>query len=69
MQVMKVIIRYPKKKEFEFPGSRRVQDVLKELHMNPESVVVVRGGTLLTKDVVVKDDEVVEVLNAISGGG
>ena len=64
---MKVIIRRPRR-EVELPGSRRVRDLLLELKINPESVLVVRGDELLTPDELVKDEETVEVVPAISGG-
>lgn len=64
---MKVIIRRPRR-EVEIPGSRRVRDLLRELQINPETVLVVRGQDLLTPDELVKDDETVEVVSAISGG-
>jgi sulfur carrier protein len=64
---MKVIIRRPRR-EVEILGSRRVRDLLRELQINPETVLVVRGQDLLTPDEVVKDDETVEVVSAISGG-
>lgn len=64
---MKVIIRRPRR-EVEMSGSRRVRDLLQELQINPESVLVVRGEDLLTPDEVVKDEETIEVVPAISGG-
>jgi len=64
---MKVIIRRPRR-EVEMPGSRRVRDLLQELKINPESVLVVRGQELLTPDELVRDEETVEVVPAISGG-
>jgi sulfur carrier protein len=64
---MRVIIRRPRR-EVEMSGSRRVRDLLRELNINPESVLVVRGQELLTPDEVVKDEETVEVVPAISGG-
>ncbi|MFQ5989830.1 MAG: MoaD/ThiS family protein [Candidatus Methylomirabilales bacterium] len=64
---MKVIIRRPRR-EVEMSGSRRVRDLLKELQINPETVLVVRGEDLLTPDEVIKDEETVEVVPAISGG-
>lgn len=64
---MKVIIRRPRR-ELEMSGSRRVKDLLQELQINPETVLVVRGAELLTPDEIVKDEETVEVVPAISGG-
>jgi sulfur carrier protein len=64
---MKVIIRRPRR-EVELPGSRLVRDLLRELHINPETVLVVRGEDLLTPDEVIKEGETIEVIPAISGG-
>ena len=64
---MKVLIRRPRR-EVELPGRRRVREVLKELQINPETVIVVRGETLLTSDDVVGEEEQIEVIPAISGG-
>lgn len=64
---MKVVVRNPRR-EVELPGNRRVQDVLDALGLNPEAVIVVQGGTLLTHDSYVRDDETIEVISAISGG-
>jgi sulfur carrier protein len=64
---MKVIIRRPRR-EVEMSGSRRVRDLLRELQINPETVLVVRGQDLLTPDEIIKDEETVEVVSAISGG-
>ena len=64
---MKVLIRRPRR-ELELPGRRRVREILKELQINPETVIVVRGETLLTSDDVVGEEERIEVIPAISGG-
>ena len=67
-EVMKVIIRNPRRREFELEGSRRVDALLRELDLNPEQVLVVRNDDLLTRDVVVRNDDTVEIVTAISGG-
>jgi sulfur carrier protein len=51
-----------------YAGNRRVRDLLQELQINPETVLVVRGEDLLTPDELIKDEETVEVVPAISGG-
>ena len=66
---MKVIVRQPRRREVEVPGNRQVRDVLRELGLNPESVVVVHGADLLTRDAYVREDDTIEVISAISGGG
>ncbi len=65
--LMKVIIRRPRR-EVQMPGNRRVRDLLQELQINPETVLVVRGEDLLTPDELIRDEETVEVVPAISGG-
>ena len=65
---MKVIIRYPQRHEVEVAGRRTLQDILKELALNPETVIAVQGKTLLTRDAFLRDEDTIEVLSAISGG-
>jgi sulfur carrier protein len=65
---MKVIVRNPQRKELVLKGNRRVDALIKELGLNPEQVLVIRNDNLLTRDVLVRDDETVEILRAISGG-
>ena len=65
---MKVILRYPKR-EVEIAGSRRVKELLTELSVLPETVLVIRGSELLTPDMLVSADDVIELRPVISGGG
>lgn len=45
-----------------------VSDVMKELGLNPETVIAVQGKTLLTRDAVLSDEDSIEIFSAISGG-
>ena len=65
---MKVIIRNPRRRELEVEGSRRVDALIKELDLNPEQVLVIRDDDLLTRDVMIRNDDAVEIVSAISGG-
>ncbi|MBI2357917.1 MAG: MoaD/ThiS family protein [Deltaproteobacteria bacterium] len=65
---MKVIIRNPKRREIEVEGKRQVRDLLRELNLNPESVLVIRNGALLTRDEMAEAGDTIEILSAISGG-
>ena len=65
---MKVIIRNPHRREFEIEGSRKVGALIKELDLNPEQVLVIRDDDLLTRDVLIKNGDTVEIVSAISGG-
>jgi sulfur carrier protein len=64
---MKVILRNPAR-EVELHGRRRVRELLTELHVLPETVLVIRGRDLLTIDEVLAEDDVVELRPVISGG-
>ncbi len=65
---MKVIIRNPDRKTLEMPGGLKVETLLKNLDFNPEQVLVIRDNDLLTRDIVIGDNDTVEILRAISGG-
>ncbi len=63
-----MIVRAPEKQELEVAGNRPLEAVLAELGINPETVVVVRGEELLTRDALVREEDTIEVISAISGG-
>ena len=64
---MKVILRNPRR-EVDVAGRRRVKDVLRELDILPETVLVIRGDTMMTPDEVVGADDVIELRPVMSGG-
>jgi uncharacterized protein (TIGR00269 family) len=64
---MKVKLRNPDRTE-QVAGPATVAKVLDSLGVNPETVLVIAGGELLTKDHVLDDDADVEVRSVISGG-
>lgn len=64
---MKVILRQPRR-EIELEGIARVQDLFRRLELVPESYLAIRAGELLTSDMAVADDDVVELRPVISGG-
>jgi sulfur carrier protein len=64
---MLVKLRNPRR-ELEIAGPKRVQALLEELGVNRESVLVIRGDTLVVGDVVLADDDEIEVRPVISGG-
>jgi sulfur carrier protein len=64
---VKVLLRNPKR-ELEMAGPLRVHVLLERLELNRESVLVIRGDTLVTGDALLEDADVVEVRPVISGG-
>ena len=64
---MRVIV-LPKGEEKDFPGRRRVADVLKALDIIPETVLVANGSSLVTLDETVEAEAVLRIIPVISGG-
>ena len=64
---MKVLLRNPRR-ELDVPGPMRVEALLRQLELNRESFIVIRGDTLVTGDAVLADDDRVELRPVISGG-
>ena len=55
-------------REVELAGSRAVRDVLAELGVNPDTVLVIRGRELVTRETVLQDADEIELRPVISGG-
>lgn len=64
---MRVLLRNPRR-ELDLAGPVTVAKLLDRLELNRESVLVVRGDTLVPGDAVLADDDVVEIRPVISGG-
>jgi sulfur carrier protein len=64
---MKVVLRNPRR-EVQVKGGRRVKDVLRELEVLPDTVLVIRGDTMITADQMVADDDTIELRPVMSGG-
>lgn len=64
---MKVLLRNPRR-ELEIPGPTSVLALLRQLDLNPESVLVIVGDELVTNDASLADDADVEIRPVISGG-
>ena len=61
------MLRNPRR-ELEIAGPLRVRALLDQLEINRESVLVIRGDTLVTDDSLLEDGDDVEVRPVISGG-
>lgn len=64
---MKVRLRNPDR-EVDVRGDRPVRDVLAELGVDPDTVLVIRSGELITRETRVGSSDELEVRPVISGG-
>lgn len=64
---MKVLLRNPTR-TIEVDGPVSIVALLQRLELNRESVLVIRGGTLVPGDAMLADDDEVEIRPVISGG-
>lgn len=64
---MKVLLRNPRR-ELEVDGPISVVALLNRLELNRESVLVIRGDTLVPGDAMLDDSDTVEIRPVISGG-
>jgi sulfur carrier protein len=64
---VKVLLRNPRR-EIDVAGPLRVHALLDRLELNRESVLVIRGDTLVPGDVLLEDADTIEIRPVISGG-
>jgi len=64
---VQVTLRNPKR-VVEVPGPVRVHALLDRLELNRESVLVIRGDTLVPGDALLQDNDEVEIRPVLSGG-
>jgi sulfur carrier protein len=67
MGSVKVLLRNPTR-TIEVQGPVSIVALLQRLELNRESVLVIRGGTLVPGDAMLNDDDEVEIRPVISGG-
>jgi sulfur carrier protein len=67
-RVPTIVMRIPKRQEIALEGRRQVGEALRELGIAPETVLVIKGNRLLTRDAWIEADDTVEVRPVMSGG-
>ena len=64
---MHVLLRNPRR-EVDIPGPLSVVALLQRLEVNRESVLVIRGDTIVPGDAMLADEDSIEIRPVISGG-
>jgi sulfur carrier protein len=64
---VKVKLRNPDR-EVEVVGGRAVLAILDDLGVNPDTVLVIRSGELITRQTRLDDSDEIEIRPVISGG-
>jgi len=64
---MRIVLRNPRR-ELDIDGPMRVHALLERLEINRDSVLVIRGDTLVTGDAQLGADDEVEIRPVVSGG-
>jgi sulfur carrier protein len=65
---MYLFLPYRENHEIELKRPRSIKKLLRDLEINPETVIVIVNGTLATPDRTVEDSDKVEVRPVVSGG-
>ena len=55
-------------KTWEVKGGTTARDTIKKIGLDPESVLVVVNGTLVTDDFILKEADQIKLIAVISGG-
>ena len=63
----RVVVRNPRR-EIRFEEPKQVKVVLRDLDIDPETVLVIRGEDLLTREDLIGVDDEIEIRPVISGG-
>ena len=67
MNRVRVLLRNPRR-EIEVAGPITVVKLLQQLDINPETVLVIQGDTLVTRDARLADSDDIEIRPVTSGG-
>ncbi len=64
-QRMKIIYRG---RQWELPSGMTARDAIKKVGLDPEAVLVICNGELVTDDVILRDEDEVKLIAVVSGG-
>ncbi len=67
MKIKVIIERKSSSRSIQFSG-KTVKELLAKLRINPETVLVAKGESILTEDEELKDKDEITLLSVVSGG-
>jgi len=62
-----IVMRNPRR-EIDVDAPKQVKVLLRDLDIDPETVLVIRGEDLLTREDLIGPDDTIEIRPVISGG-
>jgi sulfur carrier protein len=62
-----IVLRNPRR-EIDVAAPKQVKVLLRDLDIDPETVLVIRGEDLLTREDYVREHDTIEIRPVISGG-
>jgi len=62
-----IVMRNPRR-QIEVDAPKQVKVLLRDLDIDPETVLVIRGEDLLTREDLIGPDDTIEIRPVISGG-
>ncbi len=65
---MEIIVKNRKEKKVNIEDSSSIDDLLKKLGINRETVLTSRNGVISLEEEVLEEGDIVEIIPAISGG-
>jgi len=68
IKIKAYIDRENRKVEVELNGSPKVSDLMKELKINPVTVIVSRNNELILEEERLQNNDEIKILSVISGG-
>lgn len=57
-----------RKEEYKVRPGMTLWDALKKINVQPESVLATRDGTIITEDEILKDNQIIQLIDVVSGG-
>ncbi len=57
-----------RKEEYKVRPGMTLWDALKKINVQPEFVLATRDGTIITEDEILKDNQIIQLIDVVSGG-